>query len=288
MNFAIFVHNKTLEDNNGGSIVLAHHKHALEALGHTATLINLTDDIPEGTEAIIYQSEWYNHIEDKLRAFQGLKMCWLGHMYPDSRYAMPPIGLIQYADVFFTQWQGDCVREAEKQLGKPISYLPHGYCETCNTEGREVGGLPNAVFIGAGYPERSQDWLDYANVTKIFCPFQEAKDYYRSAIVSPNLHGDFQKNKVTNFTQIPGTMLNDRIFNVIMSGGFAICDDVPIISEFFSEDEVLRAPNKEEYKRLIDYFLEHPEERKPYMMKAKKKIQDNYSYTHYYAKLGIA
>jgi len=282
MKFVILVQDKTLVDCNGGSLVLNHHKHALEELGHEAQLYNLNDTWID-CDYIIYQSEWHKHLEDKLRVNLAKKICWVGHFFPDSRYVMPEIGQIR-ADHYFTQWKGRCVEEAEKQLGKPIFYLPHGYCPKCNHEGNLDRSYPKAVFVGAGYKERSQDWLDYAEVTKVTCPHEKAKDYYKSAIVCPNIHGEFQKNQVTEFTKIPGEMINDRIFNIIMSGGFAVSDNTEIVGEFFNQNEVPRCTIKEEFKWTIDYFIKHPEERLPYMEKARKRIVENYSYVDYYKK----
>lgn len=189
-----------------------------------------------------------------------------------------------HGDYYFTQWQGECVDYAKSILGD-IHYLPHGYCPKCNKEGNAIDTLintPKVLFIGADYPERERDWIDYANVSRITCPFTEAKNYYKSAIVSPNLHGAFQKNVATEYMQIPGTMINDRIFNVIMSGGFTVSDDVPIMREFFNQSEIPVASTKEEYKNFIEYFLKNSYEREPYMQKAKKRIQENYSYVGYY------
>lgn len=281
MKFSIYCHNKSLSDNNGGTIVLLHHKHALEALGHEAELYNLDEKVPEDTDYIIIQSEWWGHNQCAVEKHPAKKICWLGHFKPSSRYAMLPIKEIK-ADYFFTQWKGQCVEWAEKEVGKPIYYLPHGYCPRCNTEGKKIANAPKAVFIGANYPERTQDWLDYANVSRVQCPWEEAKDYYRSAIVCPNIHGDFQKNQVTEFTGMPGEMMNDRIFNIIMSGGFAISDDTEIVGEFFNQGEVLRASNKEEFKYMIDYYLANSVERGAYVARARRKIINNYSYVDYW------
>lgn len=77
-------------------------------------------------------------------------------------------------------------------------------------------------------------------------------------------------------------MINDRIFNIILSGGFAISDDTPIVKKFFEEDEVPYAKDKEHFKWMIDYFIAHPEERMSYMQKAKERILKEYLYTNYW------
>lgn len=275
MKFNILVQNKTIDDNDGSSQVLFHIGHALEEHGHTFNFLNLIDDWPEA-DSFIYQSEWATQLNPRLKDRRERKISWLGHFTPTYRYPMPKLEEIQ-ADIYFTQWRGECVEMAAKAVRSPILYVPHGFCPKCNTEGKMIDG-PKAVFIGADYPERRLDWNDYAYVTRIVCPHDQAKDYYKTAIVSPTVHGDFQKGKVTEYMQVAGHMLNDRIFNVVMSGGFAIADDVPILSEFFTSDEVPQAATKEGYKETIDYFIANPERRLPYMQKSKERIVRDHSY----------
>lgn len=219
MRFNILVQNKTLADNNGGSLVLFHIGHALEEYGHTFQMFNLNEDWPEA-DYIMYQSEWDKHLKPRLTERKEKKICWLGHFTPSARYDMPKLEEID-ADMYFTQWKGECVELAERLVIKPILYIPHGWCGKCNTRGKVIEA-PKAVFIGADYKERSLDWNDYAFVTRVTCPHDEAKDYYRSAIVSPNLHGSFQKNQVTEYMQVPGTMINDRIYRICLCGAFFI------------------------------------------------------------------
>ena len=273
---------KDLKEMNGATIVLLHHLHALEQVGHQSggLLTAGVDEIPPEAEYILFQSEWWNVIKPHLETSRAKRVCWLGHFSPSvSKYGMPKIEDIK-AHFFYTQWKGECVEWAKEKIGKDIFYMPHGACELCNTEGKIIPDYYKAIFIGNNYPERNQDWLE--NITMVQTPFIKAKDSYKSALVSPNLHGDFQKGIPTDFFQVPGHMINDRIFNVIMSGGFTISDNNPIVKDFFTEDEVPYAETKEQYQEMIRYFIAHPEERLPYMKKAKKKIMENYTYKKYW------
>jgi len=276
MKFYGIVINRDLKDNNGGSLVIDHHLHALEELGHQTGLLSLYQVIPEDADFVIFQSEWTRAIAH-LKNTKAKKICWLGHFKPDSKFLMPDIQTIN-ADYYITQWKGECVQWAEQQLGKKIHYLPHNGC-LCNLNGENIEA-PRVLFIGTDHSERKKDWLDYSEVTRIACPHEQAKNYYRSAIACPNLHGDFQKNIVTEFQGIPGEMINDRIFNTILAGGFAISDNTPIVKEFFSEDEVPYAKDKEHFKWMIDYFSANPDERIPYMEKSKARILREHLYTH--------
>lgn len=271
MKFSLLVWDKTIKDSNGASIVLLHHVHTLRELGHEANLFNLDEDIPE-SDYIIVQSEFFKHIRQNQLDINKL-IIWLGHFNPSTKYQMPKLSEMR-ALQFFTQWKGECVEEAERNLHQKIHYLPHGIC-SCNTEGKHIQS-PQTVFIGANYKERDQDWLE--GVTRIQCHHEQAKNYYKSARVSPNLHGAFQLNQKTEYMQTPGRMVNDRVFNIIASGGFCISDN-PMTREFYDADEVPVAKTKGEYQMLINHFLNNPEKRLSYMEKARKK---EHTYKKYY------
>lgn len=286
MKFYAYCINKTLQDRNGGSLVLFHHLHALEELGHTnGGMLNLEDSPPADADYIMFQSEWYRAIKPHQRYTQAKWICWLGHFLPHRKYDMPPIGEIK-ADYFHTQWKGkmvDWANEILERRERKLYYLPHAGCSKCNTEGEKID-CPPTIFIGNTFPERTEDWLDYAKVSKIRSPFEDCKNYYKSAIVSPNIHGEFQKNEVCDFTTIPGYMINERIFQVILSGGFAISDNNPIVKEFFPEDEVPYASTKAEFRSLINHFTMYPEQRESFMKKAKERILREHLYIHRWKK----
>jgi len=277
MKFYAYCQDKTLEDCNGGSLVLWHHLHALEELGHiSGGMLNLGEEVPQDADYIMFQSEWWNILKSCLERSQAKRICWLGHYDTGAKYGMPRISTIQ-ADYFHTQYKGECVKWGEDQIGKKIYYLPHAGCSKCNTEGNIIEA-PKALFIGNHFPERSEDWLE--GVTLIQSPFPKVKDYYKSALVCPNIHGGWQKGEKTEFFQIPGEMINERLFQVILSGGFAISDNTPIVKDFFNEDEISWAKDKEQFKWMIDYFIHNPQERESYMIGAKKHILNNHLYTH--------
>lgn len=283
--FYAYVIRKDMSDRNGGSIVLMHHGHALEDLGHEfGGMLDLGERPPKDADFIMFQSEWWRAVKGHKNHSNAKWICWLGHVFPHRKYDMPKISEIE-ADYFHTQWQGklfDYANEMLERRGHKLHYLPHGGC-SCNTEGIKID-CPKTVFIGTDYPERAQDWLDYAKVNKITCPIEDAKNYYKSAIVSPNLHGDFQKDMKTDFTQLEGRMINDRIFNVILSGGFTISDNAEIVKEFFNEDEIPYAKSRAAYRSMVQHYTAYTEQREPFMKKAKKKILENYMYTIYWKK----
>lgn len=256
---------------NGAVLILKHHLHALERLlGATGGIIGLDEDVPRDADWIMFQSEWWVRLRDKLQASDAQRICWLGHFI--NNYGMPDIASID-ADVFHSQYKGECTVWAESVLGKKVHYLPHAGCH-CMKEGKKIDA-PEVVFIGSNFPERTMDWLPVSPMTA-----ENPSDYYKSSLVCPNIHGDWQKGKVTDYQRLRGEMINDRMFNVILSGGFAVSDNTPIVKDFFSGDEVPYGETKEEYRALIDFFRKNPKEREPYMERAKEKVRKKHLYTH--------
>lgn len=286
MKFYCYCQNKTLVDRNGGSYVLYHHGHALKQLGHEfGGMLNIQDTPPADADFLMFQSEWWRALRPHRHETRAKWICWVGHFLPGVRYDMPLLTEIK-ADYYHTQYEGKAfnyAKEIFERQGKTLYYLPHAGCDKCNVEGVKID-CPEILFIGNSFPERSEDWLDFAGVSKIQTPFEDTPNYYKSAIVCPNIHGSFQKNETSEFAEIPGYMINERIFQVILSGGFAISDNNPIVKKFFTEDEVPYAETKEEFKKLVDYFRTHQDERLPFMKRAKERILKEHLYTHRWAK----
>jgi len=65
-----------------------------------------------------------------------------------------------------------------------------------------------------------------------------------------------------------------------MSGGFVVNDNNPILRDFFSKEEVPMASTKEEFSNLVNYFNNNPNERLPYMQRAKERIANEHLYVH--------
>lgn len=284
--FYCYCANKTLADRNGGSLVLWHMGHALEELGHEfGGMLDLQDSPPRDADFLMYQSEWYRAIRPHITHTSAKWICWVGHFLPAIYYDMPTLPEIE-ADYYFTQYEGkafDYASEIFARRGKTLYYVPHAGCSKCNKEGKQIE-CPEIIFIGNSFKERSEEWLGHAGVPVTGVPFEDVSNYYKSAKVCPNIHGSFQKNEVSEFSEMPGYMINERIFQVILSGGFAVSDNNPIVKKFFNEDEVPYAETKEEFKELIDKFKNNPELREPFMAKAKKRILKEHLYTHRIAK----
>lgn len=279
MRFYFYVTDPSLKDCNGASLVMAHQGHALEVLGHSFELISLHDEVPTDADFVFFQSEWWNVLKQKLERSTAKRVCWVGHFLNNTEYGMPELSTIK-ADFYHTQYVGKAVEWAEKKIGQPLIYLPHAGCHVCNGQGEIIENVPKTLIVMASYKERREDWIEYAGVNKVKAPYDKVKDLYASALVCPNLHGDWQKGEPCALMHIPAFMINDRLFQVVLSGGFAVSDNNPIVKEFFEESEIPYANTREEYKRMIEFFAENPEKRLPFMKRAKKRVLKEHLYTH--------
>jgi len=261
---------------NGADNVLKHIGCALKELGHEIETVNIIHDIPE-CDAVWFQSQWYGILEKKLRSSKSKKICWLEHFLPSENFV--PIETIK-ADCFNTQYKGDVKDLAEKRIGKDIYYLPHAACPHCMREGVYNDSYPKKVIIMNRNKFKDESWLDEAGVTILPLSAFKVSDAYRSANVVANIHAIFQKGISSEYLGAIGMGLNERVFQAIMSGGFVVNDNNPILRDFFSKEEVPMASTKEEFSNLVNYFNNNPNERLPYMQRAKERIANEHLYVH--------
>jgi len=59
-----------------------------------------------------------------------------------------------------------------------------------------------------------------------------------------------------------------------------ISDNAPRIRDFFSENEAVLAHDPADYLEKVDYFVRHPDERLPYLQKARKRVVAEHTYHH--------
>ena len=95
----------------------------------------------------------------------------------------------------------------------------------------------------------------------------ELHKYYASAkIVLNDTRDDMKK----------AGFISNRVFDVTASGGFLISDYMPEVQEFYG-DSIPMFNTKEELKDLIDYYLNHPEEREAKAKKAQEITLKNFT-----------
>ena len=75
---------------------------------------------------------------------------------------------------------------------------------------------------------------------------------YRSAKICLNFH------ERDEYGSQPHYIVNSRTFKIPACGGFQICDEVPAIRKYFSDQEVVMCPiNKQAWMQTIHYYLQN-------------------------------
>ena len=71
----------------------------------------------------------------------------------------------------------------------------------------------------------------------------------------------------------------ERPFKILSSGGFCISDYVEsMANEVFTNNEIVFAKTPKEFKQLIDYYVNNPNERVPYMQSGYQCVIENHTY----------
>jgi spore maturation protein CgeB len=186
------------------------------------------------------------------------------------------------------------------KMGIPVMSFPWGINLVCHTP-VFVHVERNLLFIGTFSEKRSRikqfwteplkrfsqlligpDWTQspFANTHDSFLSTQEfnqqAPYLYSSSMIALNLHHAFE---------VEGFTCNERVFNAPACGGFVVSDRVRRIRDFFGPDEVVMAENPSEYLEAIEYFVQYPERRYPYMRKAIETLYRHHTYHHRLADL---
>ena len=102
-------------------------------------------------------------------------------------------------------------------------------------------------------------------------PVGEESLAYASAKIALNFH-EQHKDSPSVFN------LNARVFKIPAAGGFEICDFVPEVRDYFSEDEIPMPKTDEEFFKTVDYYLTHEAERKVMQERATARAQKEHTW----------
>lgn len=177
----------------------------------------------------------------------------------------------------------------------PLAALPqfHQTLDLSDREKREYGAAIS--FLGAGYPNRrlafrrlaerdfkiwGSDWENERflerNIQrdgKRIDP-EESVKIYNATKINLNLHSSVHTDQLIS----KGDFVNPRTFELAAMGAFQLVDKRSLMKELFAEDELATFESPEEFYQKIDYFLEHPEEREKYALKARQRTLENHTY----------
>lgn len=100
----------------------------------------------------------------------------------------------------------------------------------------------------------------------------EEPSLYKQALISPVINEPH--------VSVMGVDINERVFKVLGSNGFAVTDATPSYREWFSRDELLVPENPDEYHQIVEHALENPEFTSHYRDKGREAILTRHTYAH--------
>ena len=169
--------------------------------------------------------------------------------------------------------------------------------------GKEISYLKSDMsFIGGCWPYKAQSFDKYLTPLfnppgryniKIFGnqPWHQASSHVYMGFVSDGLVKDIMKsaticpNISEPHAQDFGIDVNERVFKILSNKSFCISDNITALTKIFDNDEVIFASTPSEFKETVDHFIEHPQERLPYIQKGYSKIVKSHTYFHRVAKM---
>lgn len=115
---------------------------------------------------------------------------------------------------------------------------------------------------------RANDWLSKKRIT---VPPEEENKLYSSAKIAVNFHerGENIKSHV---------ILNERTFKIPACGGFEICDYVPPLRKYFSDEEVAMARDDKDWFDKIEYYMHHDSQREEIRKRGSERALRDHTY----------
>jgi hypothetical protein len=110
-------------------------------------------------------------------------------------------------------------------------------------------------------------------VKRMSIPYGEESKLISSTSVIPNVHMDLSR-------EIPGMPPNMRTFQSVAGGGLVISDYIPAMRHYFQENEIPMGKTPEDYQEKIAFFINHPDERYEFWLRAYNCVMNEHTYIH--------
>lgn len=202
-------------------------------------------------------------------------------------------GIIQ-EDPFFAELEAV---GQENAVYLPMAADPsfHAPTELSSVERRTFGS--DVSFMGAGYPNRRQafrqlikydfkiwgtEWDGDPTLARHvqmggrrISP-EECVKIFNATRINLNLHSSVNASELV----VPGDFVNPRTFELAACGAFQLVDERGLLPDMFYSDELATFTNMQELIEKIDYFLEHPEERKASAERGRERVLAEHTYAH--------
>jgi len=238
------------------------------------------------------------------------------HLLKKLEEAEPYLLNDDLADIYFGEREPEGMGDFERITGKKYYVIPNAANKKLHFPAAPIKKYQyDIVYLGAKLPHKK--WF-YDNVllplTKkykvgIFGPYWTLKDNLLRAgaklckEIKFNSGGVFldnlriviaaeDENKLYSSAKIclnfhereedksqPHYILNQRTFKIPACGGFQLCDYVPALRRYFSEDEVVMASlDTNDWFKKIEYYLTHDKERIMIQQNGVKKALKEHTY----------
>jgi hypothetical protein len=100
----------------------------------------------------------------------------------------------------------------------------------------------------------------------------EEPSLYKQSAISPVINEPH--------VSVMGVDINERVFKVLGSHGFAVTDVTPGYREWFTEDELLVPENPDQYYQIIEQALKNPEFTSAYREQGYQAVLSRHTYAH--------
>jgi spore maturation protein CgeB len=105
---------------------------------------------------------------------------------------------------------------------------------------------------------------------------------FNATQINLNLHSSTERDGIDP----TGDFLNPRVFELASCGAFQLADQRSLMNEIFTPGkDIITFDSTEDLKSKIDYYSNHPEERKQIAEAGRKLVVENHTYQHRYKEM---
>ncbi len=248
---------------------------------------------------------------------QGVKMfVGVDHLFNKNLETLSVLRDRDFADVYFGEKELECMIGFKEKIGKEYNLIPHAADKYYHYPVEPVKKYQyDIVFLGARLPQK--EWFftnvlipltkkykvgifgpywslkdnalrvvnsmfrkigfkkgaDFLNKFRITVPLEEENQLYSSAKICLNFHEREKDGSQPNY------ILNQRTFKIPACGGFEICDYIPALRRYFTEDEVVMAGlDSKDWFGKIEYYLNNENERLRIKKNGAKRVLKDHTY----------
>lgn len=264
-----------------------------------STVTHLAEDPPDLVLALA-QAPLTLAVLEHLRKKKFLTAMWFVENYRHLTYWQQ---LAAGYDYWFVIQQAECIDALKRAGAQHVNYLPmaadpdvHGPRTLTVDEQAEFGA--DVSFVGAGYANRrvllprwlSNEWSfklwgnEWDGVTGLSSVLQRngaridtatCLNVFNGTAINLNLHSCAGEDLDQH-----ADFVNPRTFELAACGAFQLVDDRSLMSNLFSQDEVVRFQRGDQVPGLIRRWLRDPQGRRAVAETARQRVLRDHTYQH--------